>query len=420
MSSLKREIRTGFIFILSVFLYLSCATIVDLEDDSAILISEQEQVEPDYSHTLSIPESDESDSVKDPVSMPPGVIEVPDFIIISENPGLKSDLSGNLKKESDLSVHIPEFPVEEVDESTAGDDSGSSETTAVPEAVFESVTPDEDEGDDEDESQNPEVYEAEKDSGNSYIESTDPVIVEIPSIHRELSVAADPGIPHGIALDGPGWVYLEGEEEPCSMRTRTLSGEQTLFSFLFPEEGEFSLSFLNQNLDSGSFQRLELAVHVLSASTRADEEDEGGVDPVAGEAATEEEPVPGSAEGFLRAMEQEDYTSFSRGWNDFLDTGPVLDFDFMKQVSDFLGIHGIEQDLKTTLHYWVQADSSPGSRDEIYIRLGRFYETNNDFRDERLAMEYYQKLINQFPASYYWEEADRRIKYLKRHFFQIR
>ncbi|MDR1894542.1 MAG: hypothetical protein LBQ61_07655, partial [Spirochaetales bacterium] len=57
-------------------------------------------------------------------------------------------------------------------------------------------------------------------------------------------------------------------------------------------------------------------------------------------------------------------------------------------------------------------------KDELYIRLGRFYE-NSPFRDERRAVEYYDLLVKECPSSLYWDEANRRSLYLKRHFFRI-
>ncbi len=57
---------------------------------------------------------------------------------------------------------------------------------------------------------------------------------------------------------------------------------------------------------------------------------------------------------------------------------------------------------------------------EVYYLLGRIYETPVPPRDEKKAVEYYGQVLEIYPADIYHFKAEERIKYLKRHFLQIR
>jgi hypothetical protein len=56
----------------------------------------------------------------------------------------------------------------------------------------------------------------------------------------------------------------------------------------------------------------------------------------------------------------------------------------------------------------------------VYYLLGRIYESPALPRDERIAVDYYGKVLEIFPAGIYHFKAEERIRYLERHFIQIR
>ena len=59
------------------------------------------------------------------------------------------------------------------------------------------------------------------------------------------------------------------------------------------------------------------------------------------------------------------------------------------------------------------------SLDEVYFRLARIYEVDSPYRDLEKALKYYRLVYDLFPESLYVDEAEKRIKYLNRHFFLI-
>jgi len=62
----------------------------------------------------------------------------------------------------------------------------------------------------------------------------------------------------------------------------------------------------------------------------------------------------------------------------------------------------------------------PGGTDDAWWLYGQLLEANSPSRDVRLAMDYYRRLVNDFPFSDLVEDARRRIAYLERFYFNIR
>ncbi|MCL2720428.1 MAG: tetratricopeptide repeat protein [Treponema sp.] len=62
----------------------------------------------------------------------------------------------------------------------------------------------------------------------------------------------------------------------------------------------------------------------------------------------------------------------------------------------------------------------PGGSDEAFWLLGQFYEANSPNRNILLSLDYYRRLINEYPQSRRFEEARRRIAYIERFYINIR
>jgi tetratricopeptide (TPR) repeat protein len=62
----------------------------------------------------------------------------------------------------------------------------------------------------------------------------------------------------------------------------------------------------------------------------------------------------------------------------------------------------------------------PSGTDEAWWLLGQLLEANSPARDVALALEYYRRLVREFPQSQRVPAAQRRIAYLERYYFNIR
>jgi len=61
----------------------------------------------------------------------------------------------------------------------------------------------------------------------------------------------------------------------------------------------------------------------------------------------------------------------------------------------------------------------PGGSDEVYWQLGQYYEANSPSRNILLSLDYYRRLINEYPQSKRFNDARRRIAYLERYYINI-
>ncbi|MCL2067113.1 MAG: hypothetical protein FWG99_06575 [Treponema sp.] len=61
----------------------------------------------------------------------------------------------------------------------------------------------------------------------------------------------------------------------------------------------------------------------------------------------------------------------------------------------------------------------PSGSDEAYWLYGQFYEANTPSRDILLALDYYRRLVREYPQSGRYNDARRRIAYLERYYINI-
>ncbi|MDR0643661.1 MAG: hypothetical protein LBG05_01925 [Treponema sp.] len=61
----------------------------------------------------------------------------------------------------------------------------------------------------------------------------------------------------------------------------------------------------------------------------------------------------------------------------------------------------------------------PSGNDEAWWLYARAFEANGPTKDVKSARYYYQRLVTEFPLSSHWTDAQNRIKYLDRYYFNI-
>jgi tetratricopeptide (TPR) repeat protein len=62
----------------------------------------------------------------------------------------------------------------------------------------------------------------------------------------------------------------------------------------------------------------------------------------------------------------------------------------------------------------------PSGSDEAWWLYGQFYEASGPSRDIRTALDYYRRLVREYPQSRHYNDARRRIAYLERYYINIR
>jgi TolA-binding protein len=61
----------------------------------------------------------------------------------------------------------------------------------------------------------------------------------------------------------------------------------------------------------------------------------------------------------------------------------------------------------------------PSGTDEAWWLYGQFYEANSPSRDIRTSLDYYRRLVREYPQSSRYNDARRRIAYLERYYINI-
>ncbi|MFI3257417.1 MAG: hypothetical protein R3Y36_03875, partial [Spirochaetales bacterium] len=64
--------------------------------------------------------------------------------------------------------------------------------------------------------------------------------------------------------------------------------------------------------------------------------------------------------------------------------------------------------------------SSVDSLDKVLFLYGQNYEAGSDQKNIRQALDMYQRIVDSFPSSSLWDEAQKRSTYIKRFYFSIR
>ncbi|MCL2070159.1 MAG: hypothetical protein FWH19_04145 [Treponema sp.] len=233
-----------------------------------------------------------------------------------------------------------------------------------------------------------------------------------------------------IPFSGTGWVYL-GEQENRrgisyhSRRLDTEGGATLGQSFIFQAEavGTYILRFSRQDFIQDYI--INDLVQVIVEERRDDpdapplveqgrviaeprwppplgsvaetqgpsEELEPGTDP---DGIALEGPAEDAQAEQLRLGSQAEYLSLARGE---LDAGSIE--------------RGLALMDSMRVHY-------PLETDEVLWLYAQLYEANSPSRDIRLSVEYYRRLVREYPQSNWVGPAQRRIAYLERFFFNIR
>jgi hypothetical protein len=61
----------------------------------------------------------------------------------------------------------------------------------------------------------------------------------------------------------------------------------------------------------------------------------------------------------------------------------------------------------------------PLGSDEAWWLYGQYYEAAGSARNIRSSLEYYRRLVNEYPQSPRYTDAKRRIAYLERYYINI-
>ncbi|MFW6339078.1 MAG: hypothetical protein ACOC25_09115, partial [Alkalispirochaetaceae bacterium] len=236
-----------------------------------------------------------------------------------------------------------------------------------------------------------------------------------------------------VRLPGEGWLYLgesEHSDEVRFLSQREREGE-TVFRFRISRSGEYELQFQRQELLSGRVSEHTLEVAALSSGSDGSRgvAAEGGEGLSGGEESAqelpevgEEEPVAGSDPGAESLRWPEEFT------NDALLQDPAetlrrageSDRYDAVALAELVAGRGDPQGAISLLEAYQGIEERELELDELWFRMARLLEREEEARDLRRAVELYERIVDEYPLSDYYGASRQRVEYLKRHFFLVR
>lgn len=224
-----------------------------------------------------------------------------------------------------------------------------------------------------------------------------------------------------ISLKGKGWIYLpDKENRDIEYYGRNFTNEDTLYTFIPKVEGTYFLRFQYQDLINNIYkiEKINLIVVKEAREIIVDKTESSGIIPEKEALETVAAVVPESS---IETMFRE---GNSQGLSERV---PVL----LKNLDP--SVIKILPDIANLLYeseYYISAASILENlvEDNLFVYLtdyflyllGNIYEKDSQIRNEKISAGYYKTLIDNYPASLYWEDSQKRYRFLKRRYIDIR
>ena len=286
-------------------------------------------------------------------------------------------------------------------------------------------------------SSEPEVELASEDGSGSSSEAAVPAIVPRRSVNAKINQFID------IPYSGRKWIFL-GETEATSppvvrFVNRTFSGDDTLFSVQAKNPGKTVLHFYRQDALENTYIDDYVAVEVLDEKAAGTNEHVRAAEIAFGKSASAEDAADsaagnglssdaGNITGSLAAASQTAVAKVSAAAAGVSAAGVETDSDAtQKKSAEAEQLYAAAQkafeekryeDSLTSLQEY-EAVAGEDS-DKALILRARLYESDSEKRNIKAALEAYEKIVDFFPESVFWDEAKRRSTYLRRFYFDIR
>ncbi|MHB9293334.1 hypothetical protein Holit_02455 [Hollandina sp. SP2] len=225
-----------------------------------------------------------------------------------------------------------------------------------------------------------------------------------------------------IPFRGTGWVYLgEQESQPgIAYNSRYLEKEGQTFVFQTESPGIYTLTFYKQDFieDYIIDDAVQVIVNPVQVSERGRTSMPVDPDRVIAEPrwptlpreAGEDRKAPPSIEQPLRELPLTAVTPPE------IPPGPQPTIDYLQQAREAYAAGQFPQALSSLDQFREQY---PAGTDEAWWIYGQSLEAASPNRDIRSALDYYHRLIREYPQSLRGNDARRRIAYLERYYFTI-
>ncbi len=261
-------------------------------------------------------------------------------------------------------------------------------------------------------------------------------------------VWALPGDTVDLFFPGRGWVYdrSRSRADGVEFQERFYDEERTEFIFRVFREGFYHLVFSRENMRTGESEREVIS---LRCSAEGKPEYPDGEGTVLQESARRAgDAIPAGPEELSQALAARDISYLlshydyllqaAGGRGDEVSTAAGSEYnggeaqafqgplsppstELLVEAAEVL-LEGRQENESLGILLAAVKNGSLEARDleEVYYLLGKIYESPGPIRDEAVAIGYYRRVVENFPAGEYWYRAKERISYLERHYLQVR
>ena len=213
-----------------------------------------------------------------------------------------------------------------------------------------------------------------------------------------------------IPFQGNGWVYL-GEQENrqgVTYNSRRSENEGQKYTFRADTAGTYTLKFYRQNYIEDYIINDYVQV-IVSENPGTAGTERSRVSPAPQQTETVSIPIPVPAPAPASAVQPPIVQAAA--------AAPVPAIDYLQQAKEAYTAGQFPQAITLLDQFREQY---PSGTDEAWWLYGQSLEANSSSRDIRSALDYYRRLIQEYPQSPRGTDAQRRIAYLERYYFNIR
>ena len=286
-------------------------------------------------------------------------------------------------------------------------------------------------------SSEPEVELASEDGSGSSSEAAAPAIVPRRSVNAKMNQFID------IPYSGRKWIFL-GETEATSppvvrFVNRTFSGDDTLFSVRAKNPGKTVLHFYRQDALENTYIDDYVAVEVLDEKAVGTNEHVRAAEIAFGKSASAEDAADSGAgnghssdagkiagnlpSALQTAVAKVSAAGQAQSAQNVQSSNGISEKDSAEAEQIYTAAQKAfeEKRYQDSLASLTEYETLAGEdSDKALILRARVYESDSDKRNIKAALEAYEKIVNFFPESVFWDEAKRRSTYLRRFYFDIR
>ena len=221
-----------------------------------------------------------------------------------------------------------------------------------------------------------------------------------------------------LTFEGRGWIFTgtAGDKSGVELVSRKITANETVFEFGAAAPGEYLLNFQFQNNFTGSISFEEVALRIdelnreIAPVSGPQQTDAGDNTDIVTSAVAPPATLAGAIEDPIAALPVLDSILQSLSYSDESE---------LDQISVWYGEAGYTREYVKCLEKYLELFPRRPGNDSRYFDLGRIFETE-EFRNEKKARYYYALIVESYPASLYYSDAVGRVRYLDRHFLDLR